>query len=90
MDVVRARRRGPAWSWCSADAPFCHREYDIMGVLDETFSVTEDRFGELRRCRALAGRRYTRRDGGEPSGVRRSRRGGPDRRAVLQVHGRAR
>ncbi len=25
---------------------FCHKENDIMGVLDKTFSVTEDRFGE--------------------------------------------
>src|SRR6266702_948367 len=35
-----------SWLWFSADASFCHRENDTMGVLDQTFSVTEDRFGE--------------------------------------------
>jgi E3 ubiquitin-protein ligase NEDD4 len=29
------------------DCPIIHSEHDITGVLDETFSVTEDRFGEL-------------------------------------------
>ncbi|SRR6266702_2447262 len=29
-----------------ADTSFCHKENDIIGVLDKTFSVTEDCFGE--------------------------------------------
>jgi hypothetical protein len=72
--------KGLTWMLCLL--ALRHRENNMTSVLDETFSVVEDRFGEHVVVESSSGRAATQDMTGEQSRVRRSRRSAPDR----QVH----